>query len=129
VGGVVHHGVVVEDQVLVGGAAPHVEAVAAFAHGLYAGQGLHHLKDVVFAQGGGHLLHGLDVEPLQAHLHARHVYVFFGLDHHLAQGNYVVVHFHVELAVGVKHHLPLGVFHADALDLEFVPPLGMVREK
>ena len=115
--GVVHRGLVQQDQVLVRAAAAHIEAAVTLPVALHAGQVLDRLQDVHLAQQRGQRLQLGDV-----HVHAAHVRGFrlalgpFALHlhgfHHLHHGAELQVHLPVRGEVHPPLHVRIAhVFH------------------
>ena len=68
--GVVHHGLVQQDQVLVRPATAHIETTVAFAIAFHTGQVLYGLQDVHFAQQGGQCVQLLHIDADASHVRA-----------------------------------------------------------
>ena len=121
VGRVIDRAVVEEDQVLVRRPAPHVKAARGLAHRLHAGKRHDYLHDIHLAERHRDILYILHLQAFHSHRRIPHVGDLLGGDRDLLQGVDLFLQLYIQLAVGIKHDLPPGVFHAHALDVQLVP--------
>ena len=121
VGRVIDRAVVEEDQVLVRRPAPHVKAARGLAHRLHAGERHDYLHDIHLPECHRYILYILHLQAFHSHRRIPHVGDLLGGDRDLLQGVDLFLQLYIQLAVGIKHDLPPGVFHAHALDVQLVP--------
>ncbi len=128
-GGVVHRGLVHEDEVLVDAAPAHVEARRALAGRLHPGQSGDDLQDVDLAHKGRHLADGLAGQPHHPHLGALHVLAGTAvLHHHLAEHLVLRLEGHVEAHLAAHLQAEGTGLVAHERHLQHVNPRGQ-RER
>ena len=123
-GGVPDGQVIEQDQVLVGGPAPDIEARGGFAHRLDARQGQDGLDQVPFPERRRNPIDRLDRHPLHAHLCGTVIPHRLGGNHGTVELGHPLGHRHVEGAGTVNDHPKRHVFLGELTEMDFIFPIG-----
>ncbi len=107
-----------EDEVLVGGAAAHIEAAGSFAHRLDTRQGHHHLQGVGLAKDHRHVLDHIDADLLDAQLGGPVLRHTLRGDDGPFQREDLLLHHYVESAVAIDHQVELQILQRIAAEAQ-----------
>src|SRR5436190_20623153 len=98
----IHYRIVEQNEVLIARPTPNIQANRAFANALHSGKRENDFHHIGFTERQRNLLHGLDVEFLDAHLYGIHLGIVLRFYYHFLQGSYFLVKLDVQFSVRVK---------------------------